>query len=128
MGNSRACALKRSEPGCPPAALLGYRKHSDLGLEPICTVASESQTYPLGFLSLRVKSRLLTGISREEAGYSCAGFAPRNALMPPRRLLPSRRRTLEANVGRVGRRGLGRMVAARINSISRASASSRLRS
>lgn len=101
-------------------------KHS--GLEPICTVASESQTYPLGFLSLRVKSRLLTGISREEAGYSCAGFAPRNALMPPRRLLPSRRRTLEANVGRVGRRGLGRMVAARINSISRASASSRLRS
>jgi hypothetical protein len=68
------------------------------------------------------------GEVREGEGHSGAGFAPRNALMPPRRFLPSRRRILEANVGRVGRRGLGRRVAARISSISRVSASSRLRS
>src|SRR5262249_42216842 len=51
--------------------------------------------------------------------HSSAGFALRDALMPPRRRLPSRRRTLEPSVGRVGRRGVGRTAAARMSSISR---------
>src|SRR5262249_7487365 len=52
----------------------------------------------------------------------------RSALMLPRRFLSSTRRRRDALVGLVGRRGTGRTAASRISSVSRSSASARLRS
>src|SRR4051794_28347831 len=54
--------------------------------------------------------------------------APRFAFTSPRRFLPSSRRCFDPSVGLVGRLGVGRITASRINSTSRSMASARLRS
>ena len=86
--------------------------------------------YAMGMMTtwpIRLRRRRLRALALTAVAQSNAGFVRRKPLTLARRFLPSMRRSREALVGLVGRRGTGGIAARRMRSIRRSSASWRLR-